>query len=58
MMPMRHAVIFGGAGFIGSNVANRLLSQGQRVLIRTLGPGDYFGEPELFTGATRRTTRW
>jgi CDP-paratose 2-epimerase len=33
MMPMRHAVIFGGAGFIGSNVANRLLSQGQRVLI-------------------------
>jgi CDP-paratose 2-epimerase len=31
--PMRHAVIFGGAGFIGSNVANRLLSDGQRVLI-------------------------
>jgi CDP-paratose 2-epimerase len=33
MMPMRHAVIFGGAGFIGSNVANRLLSEGRRVLI-------------------------
>jgi CDP-paratose 2-epimerase len=33
MMPVRHAVIFGGAGFIGSNVAHRLLSQGQRVLI-------------------------
>jgi len=33
MMPMRHAVIFGGAGFIGSNVADRLLSQGERVLI-------------------------
>jgi CDP-paratose 2-epimerase len=30
---MRHAVIFGGAGFIGSNVAHRLLSQGQRVLL-------------------------
>jgi CDP-paratose 2-epimerase len=30
---MRHAVVFGGAGFIGSNVAQRLLSEGQRVLV-------------------------
>ncbi|MFL5309179.1 MAG: SDR family NAD(P)-dependent oxidoreductase [Myxococcales bacterium] len=30
---MRHAVIFGGAGFIGSNVAHRLLAEGQRVVI-------------------------
>jgi CDP-paratose 2-epimerase len=31
--PMRHAVVFGGAGFIGSNVANRLLREGQRVVL-------------------------
>ena len=31
--PMRHSVVFGGAGFIGCNVAQRLLSQGQRVLL-------------------------
>ena len=31
--PMRHAVVFGGAGFIGSNVAHRLLRGGQRVLL-------------------------
>ena len=31
--PMRHAVVFGGAGFIGCNVANRLLREGQRVVL-------------------------
>src|SRR5437868_3676938 len=31
--PMQHATVFGGAGFIGSNVAHRLLSQGRRVLL-------------------------
>ena len=31
--PMRHAVVFGGAGFIGSNLAHRLLRGGQRVLL-------------------------
>jgi CDP-paratose 2-epimerase len=31
--PMRHAVVFGGAGFIGSNMANRLLREGQRVVL-------------------------
>jgi CDP-paratose 2-epimerase len=30
---MRHAVVFGGAGFIGCNLANRLLHQGHRVLL-------------------------
>jgi CDP-paratose 2-epimerase len=29
----RHIVVFGGAGFIGSNVAHRLLSSGQRVVV-------------------------
>jgi CDP-paratose 2-epimerase len=28
-----HAVVFGGAGFIGSNVAHRLLSSGRRVAV-------------------------
>jgi CDP-paratose 2-epimerase len=28
-----HAVVFGGAGFIGSNVAHRLLREGRRVLV-------------------------
>jgi CDP-paratose 2-epimerase len=28
-----HAVVFGGAGFIGSNVAHRLLSEGRRVVV-------------------------
>jgi CDP-paratose 2-epimerase len=31
--PIRHAVVFGGAGFIGSNLAHRLLRSGQRVLL-------------------------
>jgi CDP-paratose 2-epimerase len=30
---MRHAVVFGGAGFIGCNVANRLLRDGHRVVL-------------------------
>jgi CDP-paratose 2-epimerase len=30
---MRHAVVFGGAGFIGSNVTHRLLRGGQRVVL-------------------------
>jgi CDP-paratose 2-epimerase len=30
---MRHATVFGGAGFIGSNVADRLMSLGRRVLV-------------------------
>lgn len=31
-MPMRHALITGGAGFIGSHLAEFLLAQGQRVV--------------------------
>lgn len=30
---MRHAVVFGGAGFIGSNLTHRLLRGGQRVVL-------------------------
>ncbi|HEX8438387.1 NAD-dependent epimerase/dehydratase family protein [Archangium sp.] len=31
--PERHVVVFGGAGFLGANVAHRYLEDGQRVLV-------------------------